>query len=321
MKKEIDVLQIAKDLIKQQVNSLIDLQDRLNYDFINVVKLVANCDGRLIIIGLGKSGIIGRKISATLNSTGTISSFIHASDALHGDSGNISNQDIVLFISKSGNTDELKKLIPFVKKLEVQIIAMTGSLDSYLAKNSDFVLDVSVVKEACPNNLAPTTSTTMQLVMGDALSMSLLSLKEFTKEDFAQFHPGGTLGMRLSLTVDDLCDVSIKPEVSSSALLNDIIMEISSKRLGATAVVDDFKIQGVITDGDLRRLLESKENIAQVRADAFMTKNPKTISKHTLVYEAFSLMKKYNITQLLVTDNQKYIGIIHLHDILRHNFF
>ena len=321
MKADIDILKEAKHVIDEQLNSLISLRDRLGTHFIDVVELVSNCQGRLIIIGLGKSGIIGRKISATLNSTGTSSSFIHASDALHGDSGNINKKDIVLFISKSGATQELKQLIPLIKSMNLQIIAMTGNLNSYLATNADFILDVSVAKEACPNNLAPTTSTTMQLVMGDALSISLLKIKNFSKKDFAKFHPAGVLGNRLNLTISDLYDPTNKPKVSLHDNLQKVILEISSKRLGATAVVKNDKVIGVVTDGDLRRMLAKKSNLHDIKASDCMTKTPKTIKEDALLYEAFTIMKQNNITQLLVTKNKKYMGIIHLHDILKHNIF
>ena len=321
MRQDIDVLKIARDLITEQVDSLNDLRNSLGVSFRDIVELIFICKGRLIIIGLGKSGIIGRKISATLNSTGTPSFFIHASDALHGDSGNISEKDIVLFISKSGNTEELKQLIPLIKALNVKIIGMTGNLTSCLAQNSDFILDVSIDKEACPNNLAPTTSTTVQLVMGDALAISLLKLRDFSKEDFAKYHPGGSLGKKLSLVVSDLCDFSNRPEVFFDDKLDKIIIQISSKRLGATAVLKMKEVVGIITDGDLRRMLETYENITEVVASDFMTCNPKVIQQNVLLYEALSIMKKHNITQLIVKDKDQYKGIIHLHDILKCNIF
>jgi len=322
MKSDIDILKIGQDLIDEQLDALTALKNRLNDNFIKIVELMSNCRGRIIIIGLGKSGIIGRKISATLNSTGTFSSFIHASDALHGDLGNINYQDIVLFLSKSGNTDEVKKIIPLVKRMKVKIIGMTGNIESYLALNADFILDVSISKEACPNNLAPTTSTTMQLVMGDALSISLLKLNKFSTEDFAKLHPGGALGRKLNLTISDVTDFSNKPVVDIDDKIEKIIMEISSKRLGATAVINNKTIVGIITDGDLRRMLEKKDPIQNLVARDCMTKNPKTIDQGGLLYEAFSVMKKYNITQLLVLNTkQQYVGIIHLHDILKHNLF
>ncbi|MAQ47661.1 MAG: D-arabinose 5-phosphate isomerase [Flavobacteriales bacterium] len=321
MKHGIDIIKVAKELINDQLLELRKLSDNLEQDFVDVIEALSNCQGRLIIIGLGKSGIIGRKISATLNSTGTFSSFIHASDALHGDAGNINFNDIVMFISNSGNTDELKQLVPLVKKMNIPIITMTGNMRSFLALESDFILNVNVSKEACPNNLAPTTSTTMQLVMGDAIAVSLLKIKNFSKEDFAKYHPAGSLGKKLNMEVSDLCDFSNPPKVFLGDSLDKIIFEISSKRLGATAVLDSNTIVGIITDGDLRRMLEKEIEIKTISASFLMTKNPKTIQKKTLLYEAFSLMKKHNITQLLVKDGEQYVGIIHLHDILKCNIF
>ena len=317
MKKDIDIIQIGKDLISDQLVSLQKLITHVDDSFEKVVKLIANNSGRLIIIGLGKSGIIGRKIVATLNSTGTLSSFIHASDALHGDLGNINHKDIVLFISKSGNTQEIKQLIPIIKSMNLKIIGMTGQLDSCLALESDFILDVSIDKEAGPNNLAPTTSTTAQLIMGDALAISLLRIQNFSKEDFAKFHPGGILGNKLNLTVESICDYSNKPVVFLNDSLQKVIMEISSNRLGATAVLDGKEIVGIITDGDLRRMLQNQDNIQNIFAKDLMTTLPKTIEKGDLAYEAFSILKKNNITQLLVTHESEYVGIIHLHDILK----
>ena len=321
MGKDIDIIQTAKILIREQIDSLNALNNRINHNFKNIVELIANHGGRLVIIGLGKSGIIGRKIAATLNSTGTLSSFIHASDALHGDLGNIDSQDIVLFISKSGNTEELKKIIPLIKSMQLKIIAMTGNTDSYLALQADYILDVSIVRESCPNNLAPTTSTTTQLVMGDALAVSLLQLKDFKQSDFLKFHPGGVLGKKLTLTVNDLCDLNNKPSVYAEDNLDKIIIEISSKRLGATAVIQNKEIIGIITDGDLRRMLEKKQELRTIRALDLMTSNPKKIDHSALAYDAFSMMKRHSITQLLVTSNNKYFGIIHLHDIVKHNIF
>ena len=321
MNNDIDILQTGKSLISAQIDALNILQNRLDNTFVDVVKLIASCKGRLIIIGLGKSGIIGKKISATLNSTGTISSFIHASDALHGDLGNINVHDLVMLISKSGNTDELKSIIPVLKSMKLQIIGMTGALNSYLADQSDYILDISIKKEAGPNNLAPTTSTTTQLVMGDALSISLLKLKGFSKYDFAKLHPGGVLGRKLSLKVSDLYSSYSNPLVQVNDEIQKIIMEISSKRLGATAVLDNNNIVGVITDGDLRRVLESQLDIKKICAKDFMTNAPKTVEKTMLAYKALSIMKMHNITQLLVVSNKKYVGMIHLHDILKHDIF
>ncbi len=321
MKKDIDIVKIGKNVIVDQLDSLIELRDRIGDNFKNVVELIINCSGRLIIIGLGKSGIIGRKISATLNSTGTVSSFIHASDALHGDSGHIKPNDIVLFISKSGNTYEIKQLILLVQNMDIKIIGMTSNLDSYLGTHADELLDVSIKKEACPDNLVPTTSTTMQLVMGDALAISLLRVKKFSKEDFAKFHPGGILGKKLTLRVSELCDFANKPEVCLNDHFEKIIMEISSKRLGATAVLDNNTIVGIITDGDVRRVLEDQSDVKNICAKDFMTNAPKIVEKTMLAYKAFSIMKKHSITQLLVVDNKKYLGLVHLHDILKHDIF
>ena len=321
MKHSIDIIKVAKELINDQLVELNKLASNLDQDFIKVIELVSNCQGRLIIIGLGKSGIIGRKISATLNSTGTLSSFIHASDALHGDSGNINFTDVVMFVSNSGNTDELKQLMPLVKKMNIPIIAMTGNLKSFLALESDFVLNVNVSREACPNNLAPTTSTTMQLVMGDAMAVTLLKIKNFSKEDFAKYHPAGSLGKKLNMEVAHLCDLAHPPQVDVGDKLDKVIFEISSKRLGATAVLDAGRIVGIITDGDLRRMLEKKNDLRDISASFLMTKDPKKIQKKALLYEAFSIMKKHNITQLLVQDNELYVGVIHLHDILKCNIF
>ena len=321
MKKHIDITQIGKDLISDQLVSLQKLVNHIDDSFRKVVELIASNSGRLIIIGLGKSGIIGRKIVATLNSTGTLSSFIHASDALHGDLGNINDKDIVLFISNSGNTQEVKQLIPIIKSMNLKIVGMTGQLDSYLALQADFILDVSIDKEAGPNNLIPTTSTTAQLIMGDALAISLLRLQNFSIEDFAKLHPGGILGNKLNLTVDSICDYSNKPTVFFNDTFQKVIMEISSNRLGATAVLDGKEIIGIITDGDLRRMLQEEDDIQNIFAKDLMSKSPKTIDKGELAYEAFSILKKNNITQLIVTHESEYIGIIHLHDILKHNLF
>ena len=321
MKNKLDVIQIAKDLIYEQAGSIKKLGDRLGDDFTKTVELILNCSGRLIVIGLGKSDIIGRKMVATLNSTGTLASFIHASDALHGDLGNINEKDIVLFISKSGNTRELKQLVPLIQHISTKIVAMTANSDSYLALNADLLLNTYVERETCPNNLAPTTSTTVQLVMADALAVSLLNLKNFSKEDFARIHPGGELGKKLTLRVEHLCDIDNRPQVDVEDNLDKVIMEISSKRLGATAVLGQENVVGIITDGDLRRMLENKKYTHNIVAKDLMTSSPKTIQKNDLLYNAFSLMKKYSITQLLVQDHTRYIGIIHLHDILKNNIF
>ena len=321
MKYNIDILATAKKLIQEQIDSLYRLSESLGSNFSQVVKTIYNCKGRLIIIGLGKSGIIGKKISSTLNSTGTLSFFIHASDALHGDLGNINQGDIVLFISNSGNTEELKQLLPIIKQMRIKTITMTGNMNSYLAQNSDLLLNVSILKEACPNNLAPTTSTTMQLVTGDSLAVCLLKMKNFSRADFAKWHPAGSLGKQLNLDVSYLCDKSNRPEVNINARLDEVIMEISSKRMGATAVIDDKKIVGIITDGDLRRMLAIKTDIKSIFAHNLMTKKPKTVQKQLLLSNAFGIMKENNITQLIVEEENSYICMIHLHDILKNGIF
>tara|TARA_B110000444_G_scaffold130275_1_gene122536 strand:+ start:141 stop:1106 length:966 start_codon:yes stop_codon:yes gene_type:complete len=319
MNFDIDILEIAKQSVRDQIDSLSMLHTKIDERFVNCVKLISSGSGRLITIGLGKSGIIAQKIAATLNSTGTLSSFIHASDAQHGDLGGIGVDDIVLFISKSGSTHELCQLLPIIKSRGNKIISMTGNVNSFLAQESNNYLDTSVLKEACPNNLAPTSSTTVQLVMGDALAIVLLKLNNISSEDFANYHPGGLLGKQLLLTVGDIYDGLNKPTVNSNDCLETIIIEISSKRLGATIVKDSHKIIGIITDGDLRRMLESKIDINKVTATDLMTKNPKFIHKKTLALDAFSIMKKYSISQLIIVDKNEYIGMIHLHDILKQN--
>ena len=319
MNFDIDILEIAKQSVRDQIDSLSMLNTKIDERFVNCVKLILSTSGRLITIGLGKSGIIAQKISATLNSTGTLSSFIHASDAQHGDLGGIGLDDIILFISKSGNTHELCQLLPIIKSRGNKIISMTGNMNSFLAKEAHIHLDTSVLKEACPNNLAPTSSTTVQLVMGDALAIVLLKLKNISSADFANFHPGGLLGKQLLLTVGDIYDILNIPMVNGHDSLEKIIIEISSKRLGATVVKDLNKIIGIITDGDLRRMLESKIDIRKVVATDLMTKAPKIIHKSTLALDAFNIMKEYSISQLIIEEENEYIGIIHLHDILKQN--
>ena len=276
-----------------------------------------NINGHLIVIGIGKSAIIGKKIVATLNSTGTSSIFIHGVEAIHGDLGSIKKDDVILFISKSGNTNELKKIFSVIKVQKNKTIAMTANKDSYLAKNSDFFLNTFVQKEACPNNLAPTTSSTAQLVMGDALAICLLKLKGFSKNDFARNHPGGILGKKITLKVSDIYNEKLIPKVNKLDTFQNVIIEISSKRMGAVCVVENNKILGIITDGDLRRYLQKNNDISNTVAEKLMTRSPKTIDKNELAFSAFNEMKKYNITQLLVLCNNEYSGIIHLHDILK----
>ncbi|RLD44339.1 MAG: D-arabinose 5-phosphate isomerase [Bacteroidetes bacterium] len=316
MKKD-DIISIAKKLIDEESKAIAALGNGINDDFANAVELILNTKGRLVITGIGKSANIATKVVATLNSTGTPAIFMHAADAIHGDLGIIQSDDIVMCISKSGNTPEIKVLIPLVKARGNRIIANVGNEGSFLAKNADFVLNSTVEKEACPNNLAPTSSTTAQLVMGDALAVALLQMRGFTDRDFARYHPGGALGKQLYLQVQNLCIQNEKPEVGSSSSIREVIIEISSKRLGATAVIDNNKLIGVITDGDIRRMMQKYNDIDGLTAIDIMSASPKTIEASTLAVEALKTMKEMNITQLLVTQNGEYFGVIHLHDILK----
>lgn len=315
--KKVDIIKTAKEVIELQSKSITNLEKFIDKNFQDVVNLLKNINGRLIVIGIGKSAIIGKKIVATLNSTGTSSIFIHGVEAIHGDLGSVKKDDVILFISKSGNTNELKKIFSVIKVQENKTIAMTANKDSYLAKNSDFFLNTFVQKEACPNNLAPTTSSTAQLVMGDALAICLLKLKGFSKNDFARYHPGGILGKKITLKVSDIYNDKLIPKVNKRDTFQNVIIEISSKRMGAVCVVENNKILGIITDGDLRRYLQKNHDISNTVAEKLMTRNPKTIDKNELAFSAFNEMKKYNITQLLVLSNNEYSGIIHLHDILK----
>ena len=312
------VKQIALRTIEMEANSISGLASFINNDFEKAIDIISSCKGRLIISGIGKSAVIAQKIVATLNSTGTPASFMHAADAIHGDLGMIQQEDVVMIISKSGSSPEIKVLVPLIKNFGNTLIGMVGHRDSFLAKHSDIILDTTVKQEACPNNLAPTTSTTAQLVMGDVLAVVLMELKGFNSEDFAKFHPGGTLGKKLYLRVSDLFAINEKPKVSATQPLKDVIVEISKKRLGATAVVDEQNnLLGIITDGDLRRMLEKDGNIERFIAKDIMTKGPKTISADELAVTALDIMRKNEITQLVVVENKKYSGIIHLHDLIR----
>jgi len=311
------VIKSAIEVIELQAKAIDKLREFIDSSFVEVVSVLKAMKGHLVVIGIGKSAIIGKKLVATLNSTGTSSVFIHAVEALHGDLGNIKKDDVVLFVSKSGNTKELKKIFPIIKEGGNITISMTANRDSFLSKNSDYFLNSYVEKEACPNDLAPTTSTTAQLVLGDALAICLLKLKGFTKDDFARFHPGGVLGKKVTLKVSDIYNTDFKPEVSPNDSFQDVVVEISSKRMGAVCVVEKNKILGIITDGDLRRFLQENKNIANTNANELMVRNPKTINDNELAFSAFNIMKKNNITQLLVLKEKKYTGIIHIHDILK----
>jgi len=310
------ILDIAKKTILTEAEAVKTLVNYLNKDFVDVVKLIHNSKGRLIITGIGKSANIGNKIVATLNSTGTPAVFMHAADAIHGDLGIVLKNDIVICISKSGNTPEIKALVPLIKDYGNKLISMVSNVNSYLAEHSDFVLQATVEKEACPNNLAPTSSTTAQLVIGDALAVCLLDLKGFTQNDFAKYHPGGSLGKKLYLKVADILKPNSKPIVQKEDNIKTVILEISEKRLGATAVIDNNKLVGIITDGDIRRMLEKDLDIRKVFAKDIMTKNPKSVNPNEMAIYAFNLMEENKITQLPIVEANEFLGIIHLHDIL-----
>ncbi|MEI6681435.1 MAG: KpsF/GutQ family sugar-phosphate isomerase [Bacteroidota bacterium] len=317
MKKMKDLKTIAITTIKEEAAAIANLINFIDTDFLNCLDLILESRGRVVVTGIGKSAIIGQKIVATLNSTGTPATFLHAADAIHGDLGTIQKEDIVLCLSKSGETPEIKILVPLLKEYGSSLVAIVGNRESYLARQADLIIDTTVSKEACPNNLAPTSSTTAQLVMGDALAVCLLEARGFTSRDFARLHPGGAIGKQLYLKVSDIYPNNEAPGVQFDDDIKKIIYEISSKRLGATAVLKGNTLLGIITDGDLRRMLENNSDISKVTADGIMTKNPRTISPDTLLVNALSLMRQNNITQLLVVDNNLYKGVIHLHDILR----
>ena len=308
---------IAIQVIDTEANSILGLKELLTDNFTKVVELILNSKGNVIVSGIGKSANIAQKIVATLNSTGTTAVFLHAADAIHGDLGIIRDEDIVIIISKSGETPEIKVLTPLIKIRKNKLVAIVGNTASFLAAEADYVLDTTVPHEACPNNLAPTASTTAQLVMGDALAMALLTCRGFSAQDFAKFHPGGSLGKRLSLRVGDLCVKNAKPQVTEDDVMTKVILEITEKILGATAVMRDEKLIGIITDGDLRRMLMKHPNIEEVKAKDIMTKNPKTIEKNDLVVNALELMRQKSITQLPVMENGNYVGMIHIHDIIK----
>ena len=316
MKSSKQIIEIAKSVINQEAQAIHELSNLLDNQFSEVVNLLYNSTDRLVVTGIGKSAIIANKVVATLNSTGQPAMFMHAADAIHGDLGMIQNNDVILCISKSGSTPEIKVLVPLIKNLGNKLIGMVSNKSSFLAEHSDYVLHAFAEKEACPNNLAPTTSTTTQLVLGDALAVALLKMRGFSSNDFAKYHPGGALGKKLFLRVEDLVKLE-KPQVNLSSSVQDVIIEISSKRLGATVVVDGNSISGLITDGDLRRMLEKGADLNQLTASDIMTEKPKCISKNALAAEALGLMEINHISQLVVVDDGTYFGIIHLHDILK----
>ena len=312
-----NILATAKKTILSESKSIAKLSDLLDESFIEVTKTIYNCKGRLIVSGIGKSAIIAQKIVATMNSTGTPSMFLHASEAIHGDLGMIQNDDVVICISKSGNSPEIKVLVPLLKRFGNKLIAITGNMTSFLAKGSDYVLNTTIDSESCPNNLAPTNSTTAQLVMGDAIAVCLMEMRDFKPEDFAKFHPGGALGKKLLLRVASMLENSLKPMVSPDASIKKVIFEISEKRLGVTAVIENNKVIGIITDGDIRRMLTDRDSFADLTAKDIMTKNPKMIQSTDMVIDAFNILEDNSITQLVVVDNNEYKGILHLHDILK----
>lgn len=314
-----DILEAAKKVIEIECSTLEEMRNSLDDNFTSCVQFISQVQGRVVVSGIGKSAIIGQKIVSTLNSTGTHSIFLHAADAIHGDLGMLKDEDIIICISKSGETSEIKVLLSILRGFGNTIVAMTSNKESYLAKNSDFLLYIPVKLEAEPNNLAPTSSTLAQMAMGDALASVLLLLKGFSPEQFAKYHPGGSLGKQLYLRVSDLYKNNEKPYVKLNSDLKEIIMTMTSKRLGAAAVIDeDQKIIGIITDGDLRRMLKSKFDIENIIAEKIMTVNPKTIHENSLAAHALEKMRTYSITQLIVCDdNLKFIGFVHIHDILK----
>jgi arabinose-5-phosphate isomerase len=313
-----EIIDTAKRTIALEADAVAGLQAYLTDDFVKAVNLIYKCNGRLIISGIGKSAIIAQKIAATFNSTGTPAVYMHAAEAIHGDLGMIQKDDLVMIISKSGNSPEIKALVPLIKNFGNPLIALAGNIESYLAMQADILINTTVSKEACPNNLAPTSSTTAQLVMGDAIAVCLMELKGFTSEDFAKFHPGGLLGKKLYLRVMDLYIHNQQPYVTAGTALRETIVSISGSRLGMTVVVNDKKeMLGVITDGDLRRMLEKNTSLENIVAGDIMTANPKTIAPEAMAMDALDVLRKFDITQLVVANQNQYLGVLHLHDLIR----
>jgi arabinose-5-phosphate isomerase len=322
LKKINTIIKTAQKTILTESNAIANLANLIDADFEEAVKFILNSKGRVIVTGIGKSANIATKIVATFNSTGTPAIFMHAADAIHGDLGNVQKDDVVICISKSGNTPEIKVLIPFIKNYGNKIVAITGNIESYLGEHADFTLNAYVEKEACPNNLAPTTSTTAQLVLGDALAICLLNSRGFTSKDFAKYHPGGALGKRLYLRVSDLIKNNLVPKVIATDSIAKVIVEISEKRLGVTAVMDTNKLVGIITDGDIRRMLANTTNITEYKAKDIMGIAPKTIDSEAMAIDALNSMENNSISQILVTDhNKNYIGVVHLHDLIKEGIF
>ena len=317
MKNNIDIKKVAVDTFELEAKNILSLSERIDDDFVKVVESILSLNGRVIITGIGKSAIIAQKIVATLNSTGTPSIFMHAADAIHGDLGIIQSDDLIIAISKSGNTPEIKVLVPFLKQTNNKLVAIVGNRNSFLAEQADYILDTTITREACPNNLAPTTSTTVQLAMGDGLAVALQTKRQFSDRDFAKYHPGGALGKQLYLRVGDLSDNNGLPVVEPTKDIRSVIISITQFRLGATIVLDDEKILGIITDGDIRRMLEKYEDIGKLTAKDIMSVNPKTIDRNELAVNALHTMRQFSISQLVVTNEGKYAGIIHIQDILK----
>ena len=311
------IIATAKRTLLSESKSIENLVNYLDTDFAKSVTAIYNTKGRLVVTGIGKSALIAQKIVATLNSTGTPSMFLHAAEAVHGDLGMVQPEDIIICISKSGNSPEIKVLAPLLKRFGNTLIGMTADKNSFLGKESHHILHAYVESEACPNNLAPTNSTTAQLVLGDAVAVCLMELRNFKTEDFAIYHPGGALGKKLLLRVKDMLDTTHKPMVAPEASIKKVIMEISEKRLGVTAVIEHNKVVGIVTDGDIRRMLNDRDTFSDLSAQDIMTKNPKNINSSILVSEALDILENNSITQLVVIDNNEYKGILHLHDILK----
>ena len=311
------IISVAKQTIETESKAILNLVSLVNHEFAEAVRYIYQSNGRVIITGIGKSANIATKIVATLNSTGTPSIFMHAADAIHGDLGTIQENDSVICISKSGNTPEIKVLVPLIKAIGNKLIAITSNKDSFLGQEADYVLNAYVEKEACPNNLAPTSSTTAQLVMGDALAMSLLDLRGFSSSDFAKFHPGGSLGKQLYLRVSNLTQQNKKPQVTPDTNIKDVIMEISKNMLGVTAVIENAHIIGIITDGDLRRMMSNNDSFKGLTAKDIMSKNPKTIDNNAMAVAAMELMETNGITQIIAQENGVYCGIVHIHDLTK----
>ncbi|AVR43800.1 D-arabinose 5-phosphate isomerase [Christiangramia fulva] len=318
MKLSAQIISTAKETISNEAEAISNLQNFIDDEFADAVQKIYQSQGRVVITGIGKSAIVANKIVATLNSTGTPSIFMHAADAIHGDLGIVQENDVVICISKSGNSPEIKVLVPLIKNFKNTLIALTADEDSYLGKQADFVLNCYIEKEACPNNLAPTTSTTAQMVMGDALAICLLNLKGFTSKDFAKYHPGGTLGKKLYLRVSDIISQNEVPQISPDTNVANAIIEISEKMLGVTAVLENDKIVGIITDGDIRRMLKNHEEIKGLTAKDIMSKDPKTILEEKLAVEALEILEDNKITQILAVDGSgNYKGVVHIHNLIR----